>query len=972
MKSALFLTTLAFIHLASIHSHAQLTSPLFLDSSATGAPSGGWTWSADYSYENGDLRYDVYIIPYTDSGGGEHTATMTVNGRIDYPHLAIVSGAPPPSYDGDNNPITESFDGHIYRADSTAPWSYGENHYSWTYEPGEYPEWNPRSPAFSSGGTTWYNNSATGTTTINLYVSPPTRVNSYSRGYVSHEFGSSYSSEVTISNSNGTLPYGLISGSAHGFYHNGVFHIDGFQTYSSPASSITSIPFFGATLPFSQSQHYITHTWENGQVTAATTSEEDTYQGDDGSATIYGQAGSSTRTITAWHAHGGSLSGTVTGGTFTWSSRSAPLLASAQLTLTLGESEGQLLSWSGPDSTVNHATGAVTDHYSITGGPQVHITGTPKNYREGSSTATVVISGLPGGPVEGALAFTSGFALPGGITIEDAVPISSAQPTLVSAASLWVGLTRYDFHQAFASGSHRRDVYRNTVGGTLVIAGAPGTGNAKSVWLSQGPQSGSYTYVDTDGTGENYAWQFSGIDIRTEEPPGPAPAFWVSGTLYQPAPEGDPSLFLPPQEINRALLITADYPGHFTLTLQDTATQQPLATGSWSASQPGLFHLQTTEAPPLPAYAAAADGTPFSDVLEFTLNLPPALELLTGVATSTNGLFHYLGTYSDGIGGSYAVYAAAGCHSLIHISLESVPQRPVLLEDCHTGVLKAGIYHEASRLFQALAPSESTGSLPMPLYAVHDSSQNHILWDLPRPSHHSDARPDTFIVRGEVWRFSHMDGADAIYLGYLSGSQLSVGGLVNDQRLVTLTQPGGTTSTGYLDMRGSARLRNGTLVFSGDYHGERILPTGVQTENLHTIAGDLDLTGNVLTLGSLANDIGVAGATLQFEDWLPPGENSAHVATLHFSLNRPSAQWLWWKAGPTPASAPEPMMKLDTQNRLSLRDPADPDGLAGVMLDPSPTGTTIYRGSIHVQGVLRVLPSGDLPMAPEYQNGPKP
>jgi hypothetical protein len=658
-------------------------------------------------------------------------------------------------------------------------------------------------------------------------------------------------------------------------------------------------------------------------------------------------------------------------GAITWNPRSAPLLASGQLALTPSAAAAViLLNWSPASSTVDHSNGIVTDVYAAASGETVTLSGVPKDYWGGTSPVAVALSGgsVGGTPVTGSLWALSGFEVGPGRVLEDASPISGASP-FFTAGTFWLNRVRFDFHRAFSGhGGIRKDIYRSTAGGSVSILGF-GDQNPKAVWVSTGPSGGTFGYDDGSG---NMVWEFnvSGCTFTTEAPPDPAPAYWVDGVLYKPETGSSPSVYLPPagNDNDREIRITPEGSTDFTLTLWDQQAGASLAQGTWYL-QNGLFALITPFATYVPAYAADAAGGPYIPTQDPALNLPPALETVSGIPTSTNGLLSFIGTFPDvsGSGADMAYYAAAGCSSLVKIALNGpagTSTRGVEVVNCADGSRKAGIYHVDRRLFQASAAIGQTGSLPMPLYAVHDSSQSHVLWNLPRPGDSSDDRPDTFIVRGEVWRFSHFDGDDAIYLGYLDGQTLRVGLLSTDgrnQREVTLTQPDGSNSRGLLDIRGSARLRNGVVVFSGNYEGLRITPTGVETDNLHTIAADLDLTGNVISFGSLWDDVGMAGAAFQFLD--TPGVGAApSTASLHTSLSRNQSEWYWWKAGPTAATAPEKVMVLDKDHQLKLYPKTGGNGTSAILLNPD--------GPSSLPHGLRVLPRGDLPM--DFTNGPQP
>jgi hypothetical protein len=165
---------------------------------------------------------------------------------------------------------------------------------------------------------------------------------------------------------------------------------------------------------------------------------------------------------------------------------------------------------------------------------------------------------------------------------------------------------------------------------------------------------------------------------------------------------------------------------------------------------------------------------------------------------------------------------------------------------------------------------------------------------------------------------------------------------------------GEVDAQGFLsDIRGSARLRSGTMVYSGNFEGVRVNTVAPEAA-LYTITADLDVIGNVISFGSLSDDPATAGAALQFLD-------DGETATLASSLGRPAAQWWWYRAGinNTPA---QPAMGLDAGNRLKLADPQEP-AASGVVLDPAVDGVSRFQGAVTVDGVLILTtPAGGISM----------
>jgi hypothetical protein len=262
-------------------------------------------------------------------------------------------------------------------------------------------------------------------------------------------------------------------------------------------------------------------------------------------------------------------------------------------------------------------------------------------------------------------------------------------------------------------------------------------------------------------------------------------------------------------------------------------------------------------------------------------------------------------------------------------------------------------YSPTTYLFQ----TNTSSSLPMPIVAV-DPSTNNQPWNLTQPDTGSNL-PATFLVRGDVWRYTGLDAnGNALYQGYYYDSYNNPQFMTvdapdaNGQQLVIVSDPINGSTSGVLNSaRGSARLRDGEVVYSGNYNGSLLDLANNTTPKLQTIAADLDITGNVISFGALQGDAEAAGVTLQFTD-------DGSIGTLTSALGRPLAQWVWSRSDPSSLEAPAlPVMKLDKDNGLTLYDQALVSGSPpGVTLNPKSNGVS------SIAGVLRVRPGGDIPM----------
>ena len=174
---------------------------------------------------------------------------------------------------------------------------------------------------------------------------------------------------------------------------------------------------------------------------------------------------------------------------------------------------------------------------------------------------------------------------------------------------------------------------------------------------------------------------------------------------------------------------------------------------------------------------------------------------------------------------------------------------------------------------------------------------------------------------------------------------------------MALTDPFGTSDTGSFH-NFTFSMEGGTGITSGTGTGTTINPLNIARQS---IAGDIDIFGNVLSLGALQNDPDVAGLTMSFADDLT-------TSSLSMALARPSSAWTWSHPGSLNSSVLLPAMKLDASHRLGLYDPVDTSAPA-ILLDPA--GKSNFKADVSVQGTLRVKARGDLGMG-SFTNGPQP
>jgi hypothetical protein len=115
----------------------------------------------------------------------------------------------------------------------------------------------------------------------------------------------------------------------------------------------------------------------------------------------------------------------------------------------------------------------------------------------------------------------------------------------------------------------------------------------------------------------------------------------------------------------------------------------------------------------------------------------------------------------------------------------------------------------------------------------------------------------------------------------------------------------------------------------------------------------LDILGNALGLGSLADDPNTAGLSISFTD-----ENNPYTgrsSRTQFGMARANSSWFWTRAREDGDLDSVPQMQLDSRNRLLLYDPAQPTA-PRIILDPA--------------GHSYITPQGDIGMG-EFQAAPQ-
>lgn len=724
--------------------------------------------------------------------------------------------------------------------------------------------------------------------------------------------------------------------------------------YEEPSYPQSFQSLFGKTFNFDGGSHSSNEERDGvGNLLHFDSSYQDNYSGNGGSFSINYSYNSNGTPQSSYQIQGtdpdiGNFSAYVTGSTLpsrdsiVWAPRTSASFGFSHFWL-----NGMLYTW---QTGALSSNGNVTDTYTTAGGGQiVTVVGHLPDFISQTSSASMLLDGANIGTVSAPDQVSTAALYQISLSETDS---SSSQPFFVDSYALWLDGVRFDFVAGYSgNNAHHMDLYRNPTAGSVMLTGSTqGSGNVAG---HQGTSFFSGTFSGGSFTlSSNY--QLASVEPVTAQFPS---ALWVRGLIYlkDAAVEGGHE-YLSGDSQNPSAF------GVLTLTLDgavfSVSGQDSL--GGFVGDFPAAEHLAVVETlaeTPSPVLLLALGVNdegyfPIQPAAGCAPGLPPAVAI-------QNDIYSYVGMAALASGsGQSSIYVKSTNLELapvlaIHAGEDAV--LPATVFNSELAVLGTGTYNTVSYLFQT--STVQAEQLPTPMFSAN-SLYNHIILLSGSPP---EGLPPSFIVRGtEAWWYAGMEGDQAVYTGFYYNQQLTVAPEDSaGQRRVDLTEVinDETVETfGVLnDVRGSVRMRDGTVVYSGNFQGSMINPE-LADNRLHTIEADLDITGNVLSFGALQGDAAVAGVTLQFFD-------HEGTATLASALGRHNAEWLWFRAGDAPTSPAEPMMKLDTLNRLTLHDPAQPSGLAGILLDPADGGVSTFRGT------LRVRPGGDILMGP-YTTSP--
>lgn len=827
--------------------------------------------------------------------------SVTVTGMIGFPNLATVSGSG----------STGSVDGHLNYG------SYNDNHSSF------------------QGSGSWY-------------------VGSYNYTYLDEE--NTYAPNLATGEllSSGHANYSGPDGSYSSSWGNGTssWSQSNSGSTTSPGSGSSNLSLFGASYSFTGGSY----SSSNDSSGNSAYNWSDQYSGPDNSTLTISYnsdystgISTSSTSISGWDPYAGSFSASYQGGYnglngLTWDPRTAPIFAPAQLWVKDSTAENYtLVIW---QSGAIDMSGVITDNYADSGGgTNVVISGNVREFQVNNGSASVTVNGSSAGSCTAAGFNLSGWNI---VTIDPGT--THHEPFFISSTTLWVNGTEYPFDSGHSDAlGNRSDTYSNSSVGTVTINGstsAPSTGSVTASYNSN-PVSGSFA---------NGSFDVEGLDIQTSPPPpaivyGP-PAFWLRGEFYVRTGAESNDFASTTAGSHVLTLGSNDEGANITVTGSDSVGSY---SGSFTSGQLGVFAIQDHNAAATVAVIPAnADGT-----LLLSGETPPQ-DMPPGVMVVDGRIWMFVGTAVEdthpSTNAAYYGSTATANSSPWLLKLRTDGSGTVTYTDYTTATSAPGTYSSQTHLFQTSGPGSG---FPVPVYGVEGG--DHPLWGLLDPE---TGLPDTFLVHGEVWHYAGVDtNGGAVYQGYYSGQQLVIGTAgTNGQRLATVTDPVHGNTQGTLnDVRGSVRLQDSTVAYSGNFEGERLNPTFNQS-NLHTIAADLDITGNIVSFGSLLGDGAVAGVTMQFAD-------NGTTATLQSALSRQQAQWIWSRAATANTFQPTvaPVMKLEYDGSLHLYSPNHSTGGPSIVLTPNSSGTSRISSQLEVSEDVQLLSDlsvgGDLNVA---------
>jgi hypothetical protein len=604
------------------------------------------------------------------------------------------------------------------------------------------------------------------------------------------------------------------------------------------------------------------------------------------------------------------------------------------------------------------------------------ITGDARGVALNNVEASLVMNATPIGSVNGSQIFS----VPGHTLVVS--PEEQGSPHFVSTASaIWVNQSPYSFITSYSGGGTFVDVYKHGTLGSFTIAG----GNSGPAQVTGHYQSQVFSGSLSDGVFNINGAGFSLVAPGEDLPAG----IWVRGLVYLPSATGSNTFHA--GEAGAYGICQLTLSGNNVLISGEDADGE--FTGTIEATKVGVFLLdlvpqeEPVEGSPttVPAVFVKEDGKlRVSELMPHLVSYPSDIRV-TIERENQHSYLSYIGTAADDTGsGVPALYytwpnANDQDRRIIKIHLDGNGTTRHTQYDSFPPIDTASIrYNPSTYHFRAPVPpttppegesgaAASPPSFPRPVFSLEvEAGYRRLLLEVP------ESLPPSFLIRGEPWWYSGMDGAVHLYHGYYEGQEMRLPNAPNeDGRMVAtlrdayhnrhLDNPNQTTEGIFAPDRRSIRFRDNSIALPGDLAGGRELVDLNAEINLHTIQGDLDILGNNLSFGLLQGDRSLAGVLFQFRD-------TGSAAGLFNGISRPQAEWGWWKSGAAATDPPMPVMQLRPDHTLHLADPIPSTAevpRAGIKLDPTVGGTS------SIPGVLRVRPGGDLSMG-EFRAGGQP
>lgn len=749
---------------------------------------------------------------------------------------------------------------------------------------------------------------------------------------------------------------GVVSGSVNGFVIDGTWYVNTTSSLSSPSYYPPS-PLLGKYYNFTSG----TQTTVYNSDGSSTTSEQANFASGGATLTINSN-GSGSVTLSGNDPDYGSFSGTYSTSSYSWT---------GTITRTASSFAGSV--FYNTDVPVRFRSGTgdfsgnVTDTYSTDDNSlTVTISGDPTN----NSTASVYVSGSYS--TSGSF-YNGSFNVSGYNFRSSPYTVTSTPHTGPSNGVQTYWVNGYQLNWTSGSDTTDSDGFTSNSSDDW---GNSSTGNWMSISVTApAPGEGSYTTINISVGGAYYSgrdqWSYGSFVWDNDEAPE------ISTT--QPTPTGGPPAFaiaswdgmnfrgnyfdrgVPTSRIyngnNSEKLRLDGSPGNFTVNFRRNNGSNPPDTYDFSFNgQAGLFTINPPSGGILFAFTAS------NYALQIPGNTPPSGYPPAIYVPGASSNYAFVGTGPDAdIPTETAAYYVipdltwwGGGAEIRMLKIRLSDNAVSLSQPNQTSTLAEGYYDPSTHLFH-LDPAKS--GLPMPTYGV-DPLNNNLPWQLPEPP---AGFPATALVNGEYWRFVSVDGNGVLhYAGAYPSQTLTLTPSTSRSGVydVALTTPYGYGNDTGEFHNFTFTMDNLNQVISGSQTGSTINPNNIPR---HNIAGDIDIFGNVLSLGSLQNDPDMVGLTMSFADNLT-------TSSLTMALARPSSEWVWSHPGTLGSASLVPAMKLDASHRLKLYDPASTTTPA-IVLDP--TGKSDFKADVSVQGTLRVKARGDLSMG-AFTNGPQP